>query len=82
MDTKTKRGYGKGWLLILYAFLGYFTATAVGSAMNAASGTLADLRGWNAAVLTSLISLGSIANIVAGFVLGKLSSKYSAKKLS
>ena len=82
MDTKTKRGYGKGWLLILYAFLVYFTATAVGSAMNAASGTLADLRGWNAAVLTSLISLGSIANIVAGFVLGKLSSKYSAKKLS
>ena len=50
--------------------------------MNAASGTLADLRGWNAAVLTSLISLGSIANIVAGFVLGKLSAKYSAKKLS
>ncbi len=82
METKTKRGYGKGWLLILYAFLGYFTATAVGSAMNAASGTLADLRGWNAAVLTSLISLGSIANIVAGFVLGKLSAKYSAKKLS
>lgn len=82
METKAKRGYGKGWLLILYAFLGYFTATAVGSAMNAASGTLADLRGWNAAVLTSLISLGSIANIVAGFVLGKLSSKYSAKKLS
>lgn len=82
METKTKKGYGKGWLLILYAFLGYFTATAVGSAMNAASGTLADLRGWNAAVLTSLISLGSIANIVAGFVLGKLSVKYSAKKLS
>lgn len=82
MEKKANRGYGKGWLLILYAFLGYFTATAVGSAMNAASGTLADLRGWNAAVLTSLISLGSIANIVAGFVLGKLSAKYSAKKLS
>lgn len=82
METKTKKGYGKGWLLILYAFLGYFTATAVGSAMNAASGTLADLRGWNAAVLTSLISAGSIANIIAGFVLGKLSAKHSAKKLS
>jgi sugar phosphate permease len=79
---KTKKGYGKGWLLIIYAFLAYFTATAVGSAMNAASGTLADLRGWNAAVLTSLISAGSLANIVAGFVLGKLSVKYSAKKLS
>ncbi len=78
----TKKGYGKGWLLIIYAFLAYFTATAVGSAMNAASGTLAELHGWNAAVLTSLISAGSLANIVAGFVLGKLSVKYSAKKLS
>lgn len=82
MEAKTKKGYGKGWLLIIYAFLAYFTATAVGSAMNAASGTLADLRGWNAAVLTSLISVGSIANIVAGFILGKLSAKHSAKKLS
>lgn len=80
--VKTKKGYGKGWLLIIYAFLAYFTATAVGSAMNAASGTLAELRGWNAAVLTSLISAGSLANIVAAFVLGKLSVKYSAKKLS
>lgn len=82
METKTKKGYGKGWLLIIYGFLAYFTATAVGSAMNAASGTLAELRGWNAAVLTSLISAGSIANIVAGFVLGKLSTKFSAKRLS
>lgn len=77
-----KSGYGKGWILIIYGFLAFFTATAVGSAMNAASGTLAELRGWNAAVLTSLISLGSIANIVAGFVLGKLSVKHSAKNLS
>lgn len=77
-----KKGYGKGWILIIYGFLAFFTATAVGSAMNAASGTLAELRGWNAAVLTSLISLGAIANIVAGFVLGKLSVKHSAKNLS
>ncbi len=82
METKTKNGFGKGWTLIIYAFLAYFTATAVGSAMNVASGTLSELRGWNAAVLTSLISLGAIANIVAGFLLGKLSTKYSAKKLS
>ena len=79
---KTKKGYGYGWILIIYCFLGYFTATAVGSAMNAASGQLSELHGWNAAVLTSLISLGSLANIVAGFVLGRLCVKYSAKKLS
>lgn len=82
METKVKKGYGKGWALILYAFLAYFTATAVGSAMNAASGTLSELRGWNAALLTSFISLGSIANVIAGFVFGKLSTKASAKKLS
>lgn len=29
METKVKKGYGKGWALILYAFLAYFTATAV-----------------------------------------------------
>lgn len=82
MDTKKKKGFGKGWVLIFYAFLAYFTATAVGSAMNAASGTLAGLRGWSATFLTSLISLGSLANIVAGAMFGKLSVKYSAKKLS
>lgn len=78
----TKKGYGKGWAVIIYSFLAYFTATAVGSAMNAASGTLASLHGWNAAVLISLISLGSIANIIAGAVLGKFSTSHSAKMLS
>ncbi len=82
MEESIKKGFGKGWTLIIYAFLAYFTATAVGSAMNVASGTLSELRGWNAAVLTSLISVGAIANIVAGFLLGKLSTKYSAKYLS
>ena len=82
METKVKKGYGKGWALILYGFLAYFTATAVGSAMNAASGTLSELRGWNAALLTSFISLGAVANVVAGFIFGKLSTKASAKKLS
>ena len=82
METKVKKGYGKGWALILYAFLAYFTATAVGSAMNAASGTLSELRGWNEAMLTSIISLGAVANVVAGFIFGKLSTKASVKKLS
>lgn len=77
-----KNGFGKGWVLILYSFLAYFTATAVGSAMNAASGTLASLRGWSPTFLISLISLGSLANIVAGAIFGRLSMKGSAKKLS
>ena len=55
-----------GWVLIIYAFLAYFVSSAVGSSMNAASGILAELRGWNATMLTSLISLGAVANIAAG----------------
>jgi MFS family permease len=82
MEKQVKRSYGKGWALILYSFLAYFTATAVGSAMNAASGTLAELRGWNASFLFSLISLGSLANIVADAVFGRLAIKRSAKTLS
>lgn len=78
----TKKGYGKGWLLIIYAFLAYFVSSAVGSSMNAASGILAELRGWNATMLTSLISLGAVANIAAGFMFGRLAVKYSAKTLS
>jgi cyanate permease len=77
-----KRGYGKGWMVVLYSFLAYFTATSVGSAMNAASGTLAELRGWNPAFLFSLISLGSLANIAAGFLFGRLAMKRSTKQLS
>ena len=69
---KTEKGYGRGWVLIIYAFLAYFVSSAVGSSMNAASGILAELRGWNATMLTSLISLGAVANIAAGLVFGRL----------
>ena len=79
---KTEKGYGRGWVLIIYAFLAYFVSSAVGSSMNAASGILAELRGWNATMLTSLISLGAVANIAAGLVFGRLAVRYSAKKLS
>lgn len=82
MENKTKKGYGKGWTLIIYGFLAYFTATTVGSAMNVASGTLSDLRGWSAPFLTSLISIGSLVNIIAGAIFGKLATKHSAKNLS
>ena len=29
MEQQLKKGFGKGWVLILYAFLAYFTATSV-----------------------------------------------------
>ncbi len=81
-NAQQVKGFGKGWVLIIYAFLCYLITTSIGSAMNIASGILESENGWNAAILTSLISLGSIGNVISGFVFGRLSVKYSSKKLS
>ena len=77
-----KKGYGKGTALIVYAFLVYFMSGIAASIMNVGAGALQDVRGWSATTLTSFVSLGSIANIVAGFVFGRLSQHKSAKTLS
>jgi MFS transporter, OFA family, oxalate/formate antiporter len=79
---KTRNGFGKGWVVIAYGFLAFFTATSVGSAMNVASGTMSTVHGWSCTLLTSLISVGSVANIIAGFVFGRLAARHSAKRLS
>lgn len=82
MKTGAKKGYGFGWVLILYALICFFSSSAVASSMNIAAGILEENHGWNAALLTSMISLCSVANIVAGFVFGRLAVDHSAKKLS
>lgn len=82
MKTAAKKGYGLGWALILYSLLCYFSSSAVASSMNIAAGILQQNHGWNAALLTSMISLCSVANIVAGFLFGRLAVKRSARKLS
>ena len=82
MKTAAKKGYGLGWALIVYALVCYFSSSAVASSMNIAAGILQQNHGWNAALLTSMISLCSVANILAGFVFGRLAVKRSAKKLS
>ena len=82
MKAAVKKGYGLGWALIVYALICFFSSSAVASSMNIAAGILEENHGWNAALLTSMISLCSVANIVAGFILGRLAVKRSAKKLS
>ena len=82
MKKAAKKGFGMGWALIFYALVCFFSSSAVASSMNIAAGILEKNHGWNAALLTSMISLCSVANIVAGFVFGRLVVKRSAKKLS
>lgn len=76
------KGFGKGWLLIFYSFVLFFISSGVSSSMNVASGILSQSHGWSATLLTSMISLGSLANIVAGIIFGRLAVRYSVKKLS
>lgn len=82
MKENNGKGFGKGWLLIFYSFALFFISSGVSSSMNVASGILSQSHGWSATLLTSLISLGSLANIAAGVVFGRLAVKYSVKKLS
>jgi len=77
-----KKGFGKGWILIIYSFLAFFFSSGVSSSMNVAAGVLSDVRGWSSTLLTSMISVGGVANIIAGIVFGRLAVKRSAKKLS
>lgn len=81
-QKNVKQSFGKGWILIIYALICYFISSSVGSSMNVAAGILSQENGWSSTVLTSMISLGSIANVIAGFLFGRLCVKYSAKKLS
>lgn len=50
--------------------------------MNVASGILSESHGWSATLLTSMISLGSLANIAAGVIFGRLAVNKSVKRLS
>lgn len=81
-QTKVKQGFGKGWVVIIYALICYFITTSVGSSMNVAAGILSQEHGWSSTFLTSMISVGGIANVIAGFLFGRLCVKYSAKKIS
>lgn len=82
MKSNNRKGFGKGWFLIIYSFIVYFISSGVSSSMNVAAGVLSKSHGWSATLLTSMISLGSLANIVAGVVFGRLAVKKSVKKLS
>lgn len=75
------RKYGKGWIMIIYALVCYFLTATIGTSMNVAAGVLNVEKGWDSAVVTSFISIANVANVIMGFVMGRICIHTSAKKL-
>lgn len=82
MENKAARShYLRAWPLLVFSVLCYFITSTVGSAMNIAAVLLEQTRGWDSVLITSMISVASVGNVVAGFIAGRACSKASAKKL-
>lgn len=73
--------YYRAWPLLVFSVLCYFLTSTVASSMNIAAGILETERGWSSVVITSCISIASVANVVFGFIAGRACVKHSAKSL-
>ncbi len=82
MANQTARShYLRAWPLLVFSVLCYFITSTVASSMNIAAVLLEQARGWDGVLITSMISVASVGNVVAGFIAGRACSKASAKKL-
>lgn len=82
MANQTARShYLRAWPLLVFSVLCYFITSTVASSMNIAAVLLEQARGWDGVLITSMISVASVGNVVAGFVAGRACSKVSAKRL-
>lgn len=82
MANQTARShYLRAWPLLVFSVLCYFITSTVASSMNIAAVLLEQTRGWDGVLITSMISVASVGNVVAGFIAGRACSKVSAKRL-
>lgn len=80
-SNKVSHHYLRAWPLLVFSVLCYFLTSTVASSMNIAAGILETERGWSATLITSCISLASLANVVFGFLTGRACVGHSAKRL-
>lgn len=72
----------RAWPVFVYSTLGYFITSTVASSMNVAAGVFASERGWDAVLITSMISIASLGNVLCGFIAGRLCVRHSAKMMA
>ncbi len=80
-SVKVSHHYFRAWPLLAFSVLCYFLTSTVASSMNIAAGILEAERGWSATLITSCISIASLANVVFGFLAGRACAGHSAKRL-
>lgn len=79
--SQGKTYYQRAWPLLFYGLLCYFLTGTVSGIMNVAPEVLGEAFGWDGTALISSMSLAALANVVAGFVAGRVSAHRSAKPL-
>ena len=80
-DSKIRTRYHRAWPLLTYALLCYFLTGTVSGIMNVAPPLLHDAYGWDETLLISSMSVAALANVVTGFIAGRMSARRSAKPL-
>ena len=80
-SRKVSYHYLRAWPLLVFSVLCYFLTSTVASSMNIAAGILEAERGWSSTLITSCISIASLANVVFGFLAGRACVGHSAKRL-
>jgi MFS family permease len=83
LENKRRIGFGKrGWVLTIYMFLAFVVWCATQNSLNILSPLYAATRGWNATLITSVYTIGSLISIVFQFILNKYVATHSVKKAS
>ena len=81
MVGKKRIGLGaRGWILTIYMFLSFIVWCATQNSLNILSPVYAATRGWNATLITSVYTIGSLISIVVQFILNKYVATHSVKK--
>jgi MFS family permease len=81
MAEKKRPGFGKrGWILMLYMFLAFVVWCTTQNSLNILSPLYAATRGWNATLITSVYTIGSLISIVVHFLLNNYVANHSVKK--
>lgn len=71
----------KGWVIMFYLFVCCYLNTNINTGWQNIVGYWQETFGWDTTTMMSLISVAQFLGIAVCFVLGRIATKYSAKKI-
>ena len=80
--TSAKSNFGKrGWMLVLFMFLGYFVTTAVPSTLPNVFNLYFNQLGWSNVAIQSCLSAGRFCSVILILIVGQVLMKFSVRKM-